>query len=144
MLVSPHPQTADETKPAGVIRQLAVLLTALWLVWLLALTLGAAALPDGPAQPAYQPSWQSLSDQTEPILLQAQSERSSPQLFLHAKQQPVYVLVAEPVLLLLRLLALLMPLVLVVAWFIRAGPRRSFRLGLWRDANLCCKSQLYH
>ncbi len=121
-----------------------MLLTALWLVWVLALTLGAAALPDVPAQPAYQPSWQSLPDQTEPILLQAQSERSSPQLFLHAKQQPVYVLVAEPVLLLLRLLALFMPVVLLLAWFIRAGPRRSFRLALWREANLCCKSQLYH
>ena len=38
------------------------------------------------------------------MLLQAQSERSSPQLFLHPKQQPLYVLIAEPVLLLLRLL----------------------------------------
>ncbi len=88
--------------------------------------------------------WQSAPDQAEPILLQAQSERSSPQLFLHPKQQPLYVLIAEPVLLLLRLLALLMPVVLVLAWFIRAGPRRSFRLGLWRETNLCCKSQLYH
>lgn len=88
--------------------------------------------------------WQSAPDQAEPILLQTQSERSSPQLFLHPKQQPLYVLFAEPVLLLLRLLALLLPVVLVLAWFIRAGPRRSFRLGLWRDANLCCKSQLYH
>lgn len=78
------------------------------------------------------------------MLLLAQSERSSPQLFLHAKQQPVYELVAAPVLLLLRMLALLLPVVLVVAWFIRAGPRRSFRLALWRDANLCCKQQLYH
>lgn len=78
------------------------------------------------------------------MLLQAQNERSSAYLFLHAKQQPVYELVAEPVLLMLRVLALLLPVVSVLAWFIRAGPRRSFRLGLWRDANLCCKQQLYH
>jgi hypothetical protein len=130
--------------PTGVTRQLVVLLSALWLVWILALTLAAPLGPEVTTQPAQITLWQSLPDQTEPMLLQAQSERSSPQLFLHAKQQPVYVLVAEPVLLLLRLLALLLPVVLVAAWFIRAGPRRSFRLALWRDANLCCKRQLYH
>lgn len=78
------------------------------------------------------------------MLLQTQPERSSAQLFLHPKQQPLYVLVAEPVLLMLWVLALLLPVVSVLAWFIRAGPRRSFRLALWRDANLCSKQQLYH
>lgn len=121
-----------------------MLLSVLWLVWLLALTLAAPLGPEVTTQPAQITLWQSLPDQPEPMLLQTQSERSSPQLFLHAKQQAVYVLVAEPVLLLLRLLALLLPVVLVAAWFIRAGPRRSFRLALWRDANLCCKRQLYH
>lgn len=144
MPVSPRPQSADTTKPAGVTRQLAVLLSVLWLVWILALTLVAPLGPDVTTQPAQITLWQSLPDQTEPMLLQAQSERSRAQLFLHAKQQAVYVLVAEPVLLLLRLLALLLPVALVAAWFIRAGPRRSFRLALWRDANLCCKRQLYH
>ncbi len=99
---------------------------------------------ESPAPSAVASLWQSASDQAEPMLLQAQSERSSPQLFLHAKQQPVYELVAAPVLLLLRVLALLLPVVSVLAWFIRAGPRRSFRLALWRDANLCSKQQLYH
>ncbi len=144
MPVSPRPPTAKTTVPTGTSRQLAVLLSTLWLVWVLAVTLGAAAEPDVTAQPVQSALWQSLPDQTEPMLLQAQSERSSPQLFLHAKQQAVYVLVAEPVLLLLRLLALFMPVVLLLAWFIRAGPRRSFRLALWREANLCCKRQLYH
>lgn len=144
MPVSPRPQTVDATKPTGASRQLAVLLSVLWLVWILALTLGAAMEPEATAQPVQITLWQSLPDQTDPILLQAQSERSRAQLFLHAKQQAVYVLVTEPVVLLLRLLALLLPVVLVLAWFIRAGPRRSFRLALWRDANLCCKRQLYH
>ncbi len=144
MPVSICPQTAKTTAPTGASRQLAVLLSALWLVWLLALTLTAPAGPEVAAQPVQSALWQSLPDQTDPILLQAQSERSSPQLFLHAKQQALYVLVTEPVVLLLRLLALFLPVVLVVAWFIRAGPRRSFRLALWRDANLCCKRQLYH
>lgn len=144
MPVSPRPPTADATIPTGVIRQWGVLLTALWLVWLLAFVV---SLPNGAAstaQPVAASSWQSAADQTESILLQAHCERSSPQLFLHAKQQAVYVLVTAPVMLLLRLLALFLPVVLVVAWFIRAGPRRSFRLALWRDANLCCKRQLYH
>lgn len=147
MPASQAPQTADVTMPAGVSRHLVVLLSALWLVWTLALTLAAPLDNEATAQAGYSASWQSLPEQTEPILLQAQSERSSPQLFLHAKQQVVYVLVAEPVLLLLlllRLLALLLPVILVLAWFIRAGPRRSFRLALWRDGNLCCKRQLYH
>jgi hypothetical protein len=130
--------------PAGYRRQLAVLFCALSLVWLLAFVVGLPSVAASPAPSAVATVWQSAPDQAEPILLQAQSERSSPQLFLHPKQQPLYVLIAEPVLLLLRLLALLLPVVLVLAWFIRAGPRRSFRLGLWRDANLCCKSQLYH
>ncbi len=121
-----------------------MLLCALWLVWLLAFVVAPPSGAESPAPSAVATMWQSAPDQAEPILLQAQSERSSPQLFLHPKQQPLYVLIAEPVLLLLRLLALLMPVVLVVAWFIRAGPRRSFRLGLWRETNLCCKSQLYH
>ena len=137
-------QSADKTAPAGVTRQLAVLLSVLWLVWVLALTLGNSAGPVAAAKTPYSTSWQHLPDQTEPMLLQAQNERSSAYLFLHAKQQPVYELVAEPVPLLLRVLALLLPVESVLAWFIRAGPRRSFRLGLWRDANLCCKQQLYH
>lgn len=130
--------------PAGLSRQWVVLLCALWLVWLLAFVVGSPSGEESPAPSAVATVWQSAADQAEPMLLQAQNERSSPQLFLHAKQQPLYVLVAEPVLLLLRQLVLLLPVVLVLAWFIRAGPRRSFRLGLWRDANLCCKSQLYH
>ena len=131
-------------QPAGLSRQWAVLLCALSLVWLLAFVVGPQSGGEAPAPSAVATVWHSAADQAEPMLLQAQSERSSPQLFLHAKQQPLYVLIAEPVLMLLRLLALLLPVVLVLAWFIRAGPRRSFRLGLWRDANLCCKSQLYH
>ena len=144
MTLSDRPHSDDAMLPAGLSRQCAVLLCALGLVWLLAFVVG---LPSGAASVApttIATVWQSAADQAEPMLLQVQSERSSPQLFLHPKQQPLYVLIAEPVLLLLRLLALFMPVVLVLAWFIRAGPRRSFRLGLWRDANLCCKSQLYH
>ncbi len=129
--------------PTGVARQLVVLLSAFWLVWILALTL-AAPLETAVTSEPVTTLWHSAAEQTEPMLLQAQSERSRAQLFLHAKQQAVYVLVTEPVVLLLRLLALLLPVVLVLAWFIRAGPRRSFRLALWRDANLCCKRQLYH
>ena len=136
-------QTADATMPACVIRQLAVVLGVVWLVWLFALMLGASVGPAVYAQPGYSASWQTAPDQAEPMLLQTQPERSSAQLFLHPKQQPLYVLVAEPVPLLLRVLALLLTVVSVLAWFIRAGPRRSFRLGLWRDANLCCKQQLY-
>jgi len=144
MSVFHRPHSDDAIVPAGLSRQWAVLLCALWLVWLLAFVVAPPSGAESPAPSAVATMWQSAADQAEPILLQAQSERSSPQLFLHPKQQPLYVLIAEPVLLLLRLLAMLMPLVLVVAWFIRAGPRRSFRLGFWRDANLCCKSQLYH
>lgn len=144
MPVSHRPPSDDARIVAGYRRQCVVLLCALSLVWLLAFVVGPHSGEESPAPSAVATLWQSAADQTEPMLLQAQSERSSPQLFLHAKQQPLYVLIAEPVLLLLRLLALLLPVVLVLAWFIRAGPRRSFRLGLWRDANLCCKSQLYH
>jgi len=144
MTFSHRPHSDDAMVPAGLSRQFAVLLCALSLVWLLAFVVAPPSVATSPASSAGATVWQSAADQAEPILLQAQSERSSPQLFLHPKQQPQYVLVAEPVLPLLRLLALLLPVVLVLAWFIRAGPRRSFRLGLWRDANLCCKSQLYH
>lgn len=84
------------------------------------------------------------SEQAEPISLQNLPERQSAQLFLHPKQQPQFELVFAPKLQLLLTLALLLPILVVLAWYIRAGPRRSFRLGLWRDANLCCKSQLYH
>ena len=139
-----RPHSDDAIVPAGASRQWAVLLCALSLVWLLAFVVGTPNSAASVTQPATATFWHSAPDQAEPILLQAQSERSSPQLFLHPKQQPLYVLIAEPVLLLLRLLALFMPVVLVLAWFIRAGPRRSFRLGLWRETNLCCKSQLYH
>lgn len=144
MPVSHRPYSEDASLPAGLSRRLAVLFCALCLVWSLAFIVGPPSGAESPAPTVVASLWQSLPDQTEPMLLQAQSERSSPQLFLHAKQQPLYVLVAEPVLLLLRLLALLLPVVIVAAWFIRAGPRRSFRLALWRDANLCCKRQLYH
>lgn len=144
MTLSHRPPSDDARIAVGYRRQWVVLLCALSLVWLLAVVMGTPSGAESPAPSAVATMWQSAPDQAEPILLQAQSERSSPQLFLHPKQQPLYVLIAEPVLLLLRLLALLLPVVLVLAWFIRAGPRRSFRLGLWRDANLCCKSQLYH
>ena len=144
MTLSHRPPSDDARIAVGYRRQWVVLLCALSLVWLLAFVVGLPSVAASPAPSAVATMWQSAPDQAEPILLQAQSERSSPQLFLHPKQQPLYVLIAEPVLLLLRLLALFMPVVLVLAWFIRAGPRRSFRLGLWRDANLCCKSQLYH
>ncbi|MDZ7870514.1 MAG: hypothetical protein U5L02_15180 [Rheinheimera sp.] len=138
-------QTISAAKvPVGFGRRMAVWLSTCWLVWLLAAGLGAQTSLGVPAQSVLSAVWQSAPDQADSMVLQAQSERSSPQLFLHAKQQPVYVLVTEPVVLLLRLLVLLSPVVLVLAWFIRAGPRRSFRLALWRDANLCCKSQLYH
>lgn len=143
MPVSQSPYSEDASLPAGLSRQLAVLFCALCLVWSLAFMLGPPSGAESPAPSAVASLWQSLPDQAEPMLPQAQSERSSAQLFLHPKQQPVYELVAAPVLLLLRVLALLLPVV-VLAWFIRAGPRRSFRLGLWRDANLCCKQQLYH
>ncbi len=82
MPASQAPQTADVTMLAGVSRHLVVLLSALWLVWTLALTLAAPLDNEATAQAGYSASWQSLPEQTEPILLQAQSERSSPQLFL--------------------------------------------------------------
>jgi len=144
MPVSHHPFSENTSLPTGLSRQLAVLFCALCLVWSLAFVVGPPNGAESPAPSAVASLWQSAADQTEPMLLQAQSERSSAQLFLHPKQQPEYELVAEPVLLMLRVLALLLPVILVLAWFIRAGPRRSFRLGLWRDANLCCKQQLYH
>ena len=142
MPVSHRTYSDDASPPAGLSWQLALLFCALCLVWSLAFVVGPSSGAESPAPSAVATLWQSTADQAEPMLLQAQSERSSPQLFLHPKQQPLYVLVAEPVLLLLRMLALLLPVV-VLAWFIRAGPRRSFRLALWRDANLCCKQQLY-
>jgi hypothetical protein len=85
-----------------------------------------------------------IAEPSELTLLQSLPERQSAQLFLHPKQQPLFELVFAPTLQLLLHLALLLPVLVVLAWFIRAGPRRSFRLGLWHDANLCCKSQLYH
>lgn len=144
MPVSHRPYSEDASLPAGLSRQLAVLFCALCLVWSLAFVVGPLSGAESPAPSAVATLWQSAADQAEPMLLQTQSERSSAQFFLHPKQQPLYVLVAEPVLLMLRVLALLLPVAVVLAWFIRAGPRRSFRLGLWRDANLCCKQQLYH
>ncbi len=144
MPVSQHTKPDATWLPAAFCRRLAVLLGACWLVWLLAFTLEPSGGIASLAHPADASGWQQAPAQLEPILLQAQNERASAQLFLHPKQQPLYVLVAEPVLLLLRQLALLLPVVLVLAWFIRAGPRRSFRLALWRDANLCCKRQLCH
>lgn len=144
MPVSQHTKTDATSWPAAFCRQLAMLLGACWLVWLLAFTLAPSGGAAPVAQPADASGWQQAPAELAPILLLAQNERASAQLFLHPKQQPLYVLVAEPVLLLLRQLALLLPVVLILAWFIRAGPRRSFRLALWRDANLCCKRQLCH
>ncbi len=85
-----------------------------------------------------------IAEPAEPISLQNLPERQSAQLFLHPKQQPQFELVFAPKLQLLLTLALLLPVLVVIAWYIRAGPRRSFRLGLWRESNLCCKQQLYH
>lgn len=87
---------------------------------------------------------QLTAEQTEPVLLQSLAERHSAQLFLHPKQQPIFELVFAPTQQALLTLSLLLPVLVVLAWYIRAGQRRSFRLGLWHDANLCCKSQLYH
>jgi len=113
------------------------------LVWTLACVLSPQAAPMTAAD-GESPKVLLASEQAEPILLQNLPERQSAQLFLHPKQQPQFELVFAPKLQLLLTLALLLPILVVLAWYIRAGPRRSFRLGLWRDANLCCKSQLYH
>lgn len=125
-------------------RRLGYLLAGICIVWLLAFGLRVQTLADNTTAKAGAPSVVQAAAKTQLFVLQTQPERSSPQLFLHAKQQPEYQLLAAPVLLLLHMLALLLPVLVIVAWYIRAGPRRSFRLSLWRDANLTEKRQLYH
>jgi hypothetical protein len=117
---------------------------AIWvLVWSLAAALSEQATATTSAE-IKSTSLLLIAEPSESILLQSLPERQSAQLFLHPKQQPIFELVFAPTQQALLILSLLLPVLVVLAWYIRAGPRRSFRLGLWHDANLCCKNQLYH
>jgi len=120
-----------------------IVLAIFVLVWSLAAALSEQATATTSAE-IKSTSLLLIAEPSELTLLQSLPERQSAQLFLHPKQQPIFELVFAPTLQLLLTLALLLPVLVVLAWYIRAGPRRSFRLGLWHDANLCCKSQLYH
>lgn len=129
-----------------------IMLAMLLLVWALAGVFGLQASGEpvtvqqvtfGISAANHANQLQLTAEQTEPVLLQSPAERQSAQSFLHPKQQPIFELAFAPTQQALLTLSLLLPVLVVLAWYIRAGPRRSFRLGLWHDANLCCKSQLY-
>ncbi len=120
-----------------------MVLTMFLLVWVLAGVFGPQETVKTEAKGSVG-QWLLIAEQSDVVLLQSLPDRQSAQLFLHPKQQPTFELVFAPIQQALLTIALLLPVLVVLAWYIRAGPRRSFRLGLWHDANLCCKSQLYH